>query len=113
MATEGGRGKPIQPINPSNDPQLYRNKTVVRRILDAFNTGDTKIIDEVTHPDLISHTPKLALPPDKEGLKRQIEWLREHFPDAKFEEEEVLAEGDVVYLRWKMTGTHQARFLGR
>lgn len=113
MSTESGRSKAIPPSIPTTEEVIDRNKTAMRRILEAFNTGETAVVDEVSDPNLISHTPKLAMPPSAEGLKRQIVWFREHFPDAKFEEEEVIAEGDVVYLRWKMTATHLGKFLGR
>jgi steroid delta-isomerase-like uncharacterized protein len=113
MATESGRGTAMPPKILTPDPAENRNKAAMRRILDAFNTGDVTAVDEVASPKLVSHTPKLAIPQDREGLKQQITWMRTHFPDAHFEEEEMIAEGDIVYLRWKMTGTHKGRFLGR
>jgi predicted ester cyclase len=39
--------------------------------------------------------------------------LRDAFPDASFKEEEVIAEGDKVYIRWSMTGTNQRPLLGQ
>jgi len=92
---------------------ISRNKEAARRVLEAFNTGDTAIIDQVAHPRLFSHTPFPSLNPRRTGLKEQIKLLREQFPDARFEEETILAEKDVVFLRWKMTGTNQGPVLGR
>jgi len=84
---------------------LNRNKTVVRRILEAFNTGDAGIIDEVADPSLFSHTPFPRTNAQQGGLKQQVRRLREHFPNAYFEEEAVVAEGDQVFMQWKMTVT--------
>jgi predicted ester cyclase len=85
----------------------------MRRVLEAFNTGNTAIVDEVAAPTLVSYTPKPGIPGDREGLKMQIGQFRQMFPDARFEEQEIIAEGDVVTLRWKMVGTPKGEYLGR
>jgi len=82
-------------------------------MLKAFNTGNTEIVDEVAAPTLVSYTPKPGCPGDREGLKKQIVLFRQIFPDVHFEEQELIAEGDVVHLRWKMVGTAKGKFLGR
>lgn len=97
-----------------NTPQIRnKNKANIRRVLEAFNTGKTEIIDEIVAPNLVSYTPKPGIRGNREGLKQQIVQFREMFPDARFEEQEMIAEADVVYLRWKMVGTPKGQYLGR
>src|ERR1700692_4535674 len=110
---EDARARPIPPKGPNTEAIRETNKANVRRILEAFNTGNTSIVDEVAHAALVSYTPKPGCPGDREGLKKQIVLFRKLFPDARFEEQEIIAEGDVVHLRWKMVGTAKGEFLGR
>lgn len=110
---EDARATPIPPKGPNTEAIRETNKAATRRILEAFNTGNTAIVDEVAAPTLVSYTPKPGIPGDREGLKKQIVLFRQVFPDVRFEEQEVLAEGDVVHLRWKMVGTAKGEYLGR
>jgi predicted ester cyclase len=90
-----------------------RNKEAVRRIMKAFNTGKTDLVDDVISPDLIDHTPAFRTSPNREGVKQQIQMYRKVFPDAKFKEELIIAEGNMVFLRWQMTGTFRGKLFGR
>ena len=107
------RNTPMKPKGKSTTKALKLNKSAISQIFKAFNTGDTSLVDKIADPGMISFTPKPGLPAGAEGLKGQIAFFREQFPDVKFEEQETIAEGDVVYVRWRMTGTHKAAFLGR
>jgi predicted ester cyclase len=110
---EDARATPISPRGPNTESIRKRNKANMRRILEAFNTGNTDLVDEVAAPALVSFTPKPDIPGDREGLKRQIKQFRQMFPDARFEEQAIIAEGDVVTLFWKMVGTPKGEYLGR
>lgn len=90
-----------------------RNKEATRRILKAFNTGKTDAINDVIHVKLIDHTPAFRTSPSREGVTQQIEMYRKVFPDAKFKEELIIAEGNMVFLRWQMTGTFKGELFGR
>jgi len=88
------------------------NKKAVQRMLDAFNTGDLAIVDQLmapTHKDL---TPFPGASGDPDGMKRQIRHLRQAFPDVKFTIEDITAEGETVAFRWKMVGTQRGSLLG-
>jgi predicted ester cyclase len=107
------RATPIPPKGPNTEAIRETNKANMRRTLVAFNTGNTAIIDEVAAPTLVSHTPKPGIPGDREGLKKQIVMFRQMFPNAVFQEQDIIAEGDVVHLFWKMVGTPTGKYLGR
>jgi predicted ester cyclase len=90
-----------------------QNKKIARQMLAAFNSGDPAQIDSVVHPNFVSHTSSSSgAPPTREGLKQEIKVLREAFPDGKYKEEQVVAEGEELYLRWSMVGTHKGTYAG-
>lgn len=101
------------------DDTLEQNKAIVRQMLEAFNTGNTEIVQKLLHPDLLDRSRALGLEPgirDAPVVRRvQTEVMREGeaFPDRRFEEVYIMAEGDRVMLRWAMTGTNTGTFLGR
>jgi|SRR6185437_7474538 len=107
------RNTAIAPRGRNTPETRNRNKANIRRVLEAFNTGKTEIIDEIAAPNLVSYTPKPGMPGNRAGLKQQIAQFREMFPDARFEEQEMIAEADVVHFRWKMVGTPKGQYLGR
>jgi predicted ester cyclase len=105
---------PKEPQGPNTAAIRKRNKTAVRRMVEAFNSGKTEIVDEVHHPKLIDHTPAFRTSTNaRQGVKQQIEMYRKVFPDAHFEEEFIVAEGNMVVMRWQMTGTFKGKLFGR
>ncbi|HEU4322732.1 MAG TPA: ester cyclase [Roseiflexaceae bacterium] len=105
-ASPQGSASAMHPQNVIPDKERDQNKTTVRRILEAFNKGDPSIIDQLVHPSMRDHNPPPGVQPGLEGMKQQIKLLHTGFPDLRFEEDSLIAEGDMVFLRWKMTGTH-------
>lgn len=89
------------------------NKATARKVLEAFNTGNTLIIDEIFEAGFRSHTkPFPGVDDTREGLKREIQSLRHAFPDAHFTETGISEQGNTVTINWSMTGTHQSPILG-
>ncbi|HET7463252.1 MAG TPA: ester cyclase [Longimicrobium sp.] len=100
------------PDEPELTEQEARNRDVVRRMYEVFNTGDLAVIDEIVAEDMVSANPHPGTANNREGLKQQIRFLRHAFPDARFREEEILVEGDKVFFRWAMEATHQGDYMG-
>ncbi|HET7232353.1 MAG TPA: ester cyclase, partial [Longimicrobium sp.] len=100
------------PDEPELTEQEARNRDVVRRMYDVFNTGDLDVIDEIVAEDMVTANPHPGTANNREGLKQQIRYLRQAFPDARFREEEILVEGDKVYFRWAMEATHRGDYMG-
>jgi predicted ester cyclase len=78
------------------------NKTIVRRMYSADNEGDLEGASAFVSP---------ALRRNGETVGREDDLRRDHvlhtaFPDLRYEIEELVAEGDKVVSRWRMTGTH-------
>jgi predicted ester cyclase len=94
-------------------PGAYDRKAAARSVLEAFSTGNTKIIDDLFHANFLSQSePFPGVDATREGLKREIHQLREAFPDATFTADSVTEEGDNVTIHWTMTGTQQQPILG-
>lgn len=103
---------------PENDT-LEENKAIMRRMLEAFNTGNTAIVAQLFDRNINDRGNRVGFEKSLQKvhpIKRvQTEIMREEdaFPDRKFKEEVLMAEGDLVMLHWSMTGTHRGQILGR
>jgi predicted ester cyclase len=88
------------------------NKRAVEQMLEAFNTGNTAIVDKIVDAKHKDATPFPGTKPNRDGLKMQIQNLRQAFPDVKFSIENITAESETVAYRWKMVGTNQGALMG-
>jgi steroid delta-isomerase-like uncharacterized protein len=96
--------------------QATSNKASIRRLDDAFNTGDleviSKTIDELVEPDAEIRTP---LPVEARGaqlLKELFGRLIRAYPDLHITVEDLIEEGDKVVSRNTVTGTHKGEYMG-
>jgi len=97
---------------------LERNKSVVREILDAFNTGDTTVITKLLHPDIVALMPMHGMEeqinmPTHNRVQQEIINDNTAFPEHVFHEDDIMAEDDRVILRWTFEGTHTGPLFGR
>jgi predicted ester cyclase len=84
-----------------------------RLIEDGFNKGDLSIADDVISPDQVEHQyygPDHA--PGAEGVKAVISSLHRAFSDFHLAIEDLVADGDKVWLRMTGTGTNDGSFMG-
>jgi predicted SnoaL-like aldol condensation-catalyzing enzyme len=73
------------------------NKAVFRRYLQAFNDGDLDAFDELVTAGYVNHNPSQPNPaPGPAGLKPIVRQLRASTPELRFEEMQLIAEGDLV-----------------
>jgi steroid delta-isomerase-like uncharacterized protein len=89
-----------------------RNSQGVIRMLDAFNTGNEALVDELVDPDYHEHRQLPGAGDGRDRLKQKIRRMRAAFPDARFEIEDMRGDGDRVTFDWKMTGTQDGTFMG-
>jgi len=88
------------------------NERAIRRMTEAFNSGNAKIVDELVKSGVdLEKTPMPGTSKDKLGLKLKIRHMRTAFPDGKFTIEEMKSEGDKVTFRWRLVGTQKGNFL--
>ena len=85
------------------DDILEENKALVRRFMDAYNKRELDIFEELVAADYIDHVFEQQ---GRENLKNLFTMAFEAFPDWYESIEDIIAEGDKVWLRVKATGTH-------
>ena len=98
---------------------LQENKEVVRRYYEeAFNEGRTELLEELIDPDVLNHDPisDETLTPDEargyDGFVRHVEAAREAFSDATVTIEDMIAEENLVAVRFTFAGTNDGPFGG-
>lgn len=89
------------------------NKRIMHRFFEEiFNTGALSVADEIVGVDYLNHNAAPGEKPGREGLKAFVAYLRTGFPDIHFTLDDLIAEGDQVVTRWRVTGTQQGEFAG-
>ena len=81
---------------------LEENKAIVRRLNEALNKKDLAILDELTTPDYVDHTNQLR---GQEDVRKFYTRVFKDFPVWHRIIEDFIAEGDKVWVRFKVTGT--------
>ena len=87
---------------------VEENKAVVLRAFEEINRGDLDAASGYVAPDLALNGEQIG----REAYKRRDEAMRAAFPDLRYDIEDLVAEGDTVVARWRMTGTHEGDLAG-
>jgi len=90
-------------------------RVIVRRLHDAWNTGDLAAVDEIYAEDFVGHFPPSSHLPDRRGREGAREGIRRAkiaFPDWHEAVEAMVTEGNLVATRYTSTGTHLGEFRG-
>ena len=84
------------------------NKELYRRVVEDLNRGDLESSLAFTSPDATLNDQPMG----REGDKHRAQMLAAAFPDQRYELQEMVAEGDLLAVRWRMTGTHLGELVG-
>jgi predicted ester cyclase len=87
---------------------LEKNKAIVRGFIEAYNARQLDLVDDFVSPNYIDHEKNI----DREGLKQLIAMGINAFPDWYETIEDIIAEGDKVWVLLAYTGTHKGEFVG-
>jgi predicted ester cyclase len=91
---------------------LERNKAVAREIIDRiFVHQEDAAIDELVAEDFVPHTFG-PMPPGREGLRAAMQRAGAGVSEARFEINDLIAEGDRVVARLTTTARHTGTFMG-
>jgi steroid delta-isomerase-like uncharacterized protein len=93
---------------------IDEGRALARRFVHEFwNNSNLSVADILFHQDAVNHdpaTPNLGMGP--EAMKRLVTIHRTAFPDLIMQIEEMIAERDLVVIRWSSLGTHRGEFRG-
>ncbi|MCJ7635087.1 ester cyclase [Candidatus Bathyarchaeota archaeon] len=87
--------------------RLEENKVIIRRWFEAENKKDLALLDEFVASDFIDNAHQLR------GLEAYKQFLAEvikGYPDCHETIEDMIAEGDRVWVRYQFTGTHTGEY---
>jgi predicted ester cyclase len=79
------------------------NKAIIRRFIDAYNSRNLDVFDELVSEDYFDQTFEQK---GREPFKQLFTSAFDTFPDWHEEIEDMVAEGDQVWVRVKATGTN-------
>jgi predicted ester cyclase len=86
-------------------------KAMYRRwLLEEWGAGDYSVAEELIAEDLVDHNRLPGQPPGRAGDVWMAKMIRTAFPDAAFQADVVIADGDYVTGRWTMTATNTGPF---
>ena len=86
---------------------LEENKSVVRGWIEAYNKRELDF-DNFLAPDYVDHSNHV----DLEGAKQLFAIGLQAYPDWHETIEDIVAEGDKVWVLLSYTGTHKGEFMG-
>ena len=89
------------------------NKAIVRRLEEqVWNKHRLDLFEEFYTEDTILHAASFPSRSGLQAVKEDVAMMLNVYPDIQVAEEDMIAEGDEVVLRWTMRGTHQGELLG-
>lgn len=90
------------------------NKALACRYLDeVYAKGNLELIDELIDVDIQEHEEfGDQKPAGRPGLKELVKVVRNAFPDINVTVQDVMAEGDRVFMRTSWEGTQKGEFMG-
>ena len=91
---------------------VEENKDIVRRYQEAYNTANYDALDEVVATDVLTPNMIASMPRGLEGAKLVHQKTLTGMPDYHTAIEDLIAEGDKVVARVRITGTHTGDFYG-
>jgi predicted ester cyclase len=88
---------------------LEENKAIVRKFIDAYNKQNFDLLDDLVAPDYVDHTNHIQ---GLESLKQIMNMGIKGVPDWHETIEDIIAEGNKVWVRLAYTGTHTGELFG-
>lgn len=90
-----------------------RNKGLLKRFYEeVYVHWHMEAADELLSPRFISHDWPPGIGSGPKAFRAYCEVFRKAVPDASYEVEDLVSEGDRVVVRWRMRGTYKAPFPG-
>jgi predicted ester cyclase len=95
------------------DELAAANKALLRRFYkEVYVDWDMSLVDAVVSPRFTSHDWPDGGPTGPRAFRQYYAAIRAAVPDARYEVDDLIAEGDRVVVRWRLLGTHEGSFQG-
>ena len=95
------------------DEIAVANKTLVRRFYnEVYVDWNMALVDEVVSPRFTSHDWPDGGSTGPQAFRDYYAAIRSAVPDARYEVDDLIADGDRVAVRWRLLGTHEGAFGG-
>ena len=95
-----------------SDASCAASKALTREFLKRISAGDLSAVDELVADDYVEHEQVPGLAPGKAGVRQLFEMFHSAFAEAGVEVDDMIAEGDKVFVLARMTGTQRGEFMG-
>jgi steroid delta-isomerase-like uncharacterized protein len=93
---------------------LEANKAVIRHVFESvIPAGDPTAMRDLVVADFLDHDPLPGQPAGQEGAEYVVSTMHGAHPDLRFTIEDLVAEGDLVTIRWTMRATNTGPMFGR
>ncbi len=92
---------------------IEQNKALANRWTEeVWNQANPATIDDLCAANFVFNYAPPGMAPDRESYKKTVAMYHGAFHNMHLTNELVIAEGDLVALRWKGTSTHNGEFMG-
>ncbi len=88
------------------------NIAAAERYLDIWNSKDVSLFDEFAHPDVVHHWGQGADTTGTAALKASTEAFITAFPEMVMTFDQMIAQDDLVVIRWTLNGAQTGPFFG-
>jgi steroid delta-isomerase-like uncharacterized protein len=88
------------------------NKALTHQFFQRISAGDLTAVDELVSDDFVEHEQVPGLAPGKAGVRQLFEMFHSAFDHAGVAVDDMIAEGDKVFVLARMTGTQRGDFMG-
>ena len=89
------------------------NKAVIRRLFDqVYNDQNLGVLDELVAEDVVNHSATEEHKHGIEGFRHVMEWGAALMPAGRYELLDMIAEGEMVACRVRVSGTQSGEVFG-
>ena len=93
------------------------NKELAHRLWECWNQGNVALLEELVTPDYVLHDPAGPGGAPAHGIRNREDYKQYILSfraglQGQFTNDDVIAEGEKVVVRWTFRGTHQGQWRG-
>ena len=87
-------------------------KAAYKAVSEAWDAGNVDVFDKYIAVNSVDHNPMPGMPQGLAGMKEMAKVLKTAYPDMKSVNQDFRVDGDILTVRWSMSGTNSGPFMG-